>query len=96
MMWRVDMNSETFIALVMGRRWLTILLSLLVILALAAGARYVAFGVDYRNHFSKDDPNLVSLEQLEGVFSFADTALVAVAPRNGTIFKIRQEITASI
>ena len=80
------MNLETCIALVMGRRWLTILLSLLVILALTAGAQFVAVGVDYRNHFSKDDPHLIALEELEDTYSFADTALVAVAPQDGTIF----------
>ncbi len=80
------MKLEACIALVMGRRWLTILLSLLVILALTAGAQFVAVGVDYRNHFSKDDPHLIALEELEDTYSFADTALVAVAPQDGTIF----------
>ena len=71
----------------MGRRWLTILLSLLVMLALAAGARYlVEVDVDVRNHFGNDDPHIVALEQLEDTYSLSDTALVAVAPQNGTIF----------
>ena len=81
------MNLESGIALVMGRRWLTILLSLLVMLVLAAGARYiVVVDVDVRNHFSKDDPHIVALEQLEDTYALSDAALVAVAPRNGTIF----------
>ena len=71
----------------MGRRWLTILLSLLVMVALAAGARYiVVVDVDVRNHFSNDDPHIIALEQLEDTYSLSDTALVAVAPQNGTIF----------
>ena len=71
----------------MGRRWLTILLSLLVMLALAAGARYlVEVDVDVRNHFGNDDPHIVALERLEDTYSLSDTALVAVAPQNGTIF----------
>ena len=81
------MNLESCIALAMGRRWLTILLSLLVLLALTAGTLHIVqVDVDYRNHFSKDDPQLVALEQLEDTYAISDTALVAVAPQNGTIF----------
>ena len=81
------MNLETSIALIMGRRWLTILLSLLVILALAAGAQYlVSVDVDVRNHFKKNDPHIVALDQLEDTYAISDTVLIAVAPQSGTIF----------
>ena len=81
------MNLETCIAHIMGRRWLTILLSAVVVLALTAGAMYIVqVDVDFRNHFGKDDPRLVALEQLEDTYSISDTALVAVAPQKGTIF----------
>ena len=81
------MNLESSIALLMERRWLTISLSLLVMLALAAGARHIEMvDVDVRNHFGKDDPHIVALEQLEDTYALSDAALVAVAPQNGTIF----------
>ena len=81
------MSPDSCIALVMGRRWLTILLSLLVMLVLAAGARHIiVVDVDVRNHFGKDDPHIVALEQLEDTYSLSDGALVAVAPKSGTIF----------
>ena len=71
----------------MGRRWLTILLSVVVMLALTAGAMYIVqVDVDVRNHFSKDDPHIIALDQLEDTYALSDTALVAVAPQNGTIF----------
>ena len=81
------MNLESCIAHIMRRRWLTILLSLLVVLALTAGAQYIVnVDVDFRNHFDKDDPRLIALEQLEETYAISDTALVAVAPQSGTIF----------
>ena len=56
-------------------------------LALAAGAQFIVqVDVDFRNHFSEDDPRLVALDQLEDTYAISDTALVAVAPKNGTIF----------
>ena len=83
----MNCNSESCIALIMDRRWLTILLSLLVMLGLASGARYiVAVDVDVRNHFSADDPHIIALEQLEKTYALSDAALVAVAPRDGSIF----------
>ena len=81
------MNLESFIAMIMARRWLTILLSLLVMLVLAAGAtRLTVVDVDFRNHFSESDPHLVALEQLEETYALSDVVLVAVAPHSGTIF----------
>ena len=81
------MNLESSIALVMDRRWLTILLSLIVMIALAAGAMFIVnVDVDVRNHFSKQDPHIVALEQLEDTYALSDAALVTVAPRNGTVF----------
>ena len=81
------MNLETGIALVMGRRWLTLLLCLLALVALAAGAgRIVAVDVDVRNHFAHDNPYIVALDELEETYALSDTALVALAPRDGTVF----------
>ena len=81
----IDLDSS--IAHIMRRRWLTILLSVIVMLLLAAGAQnLVSVDVDSRNHFSKDDPNLVALEQLEGTYAISDTMLVALAPKSGTVF----------
>ena len=83
----VSMSIEACISLVMGRRWLTILFSSIVILALAAGARHiVVVDVDVRNHFGHDDPHIIALEQLEDTYALSDAALVAVAPKDGTIF----------
>ena len=52
-----------------------------------AGAQHIVnVDVDFRNHFSKDDPNLVALEEMEETYAFSDTVLLAVAPQSGTIF----------
>ena len=81
------MNLKACISLIVSRRWLTIALSLLVVLALAAGAaRIAAVDVDVRNHFGTDDPHIVALEKLEATYALSDAALVAVAPQNGRVF----------
>ncbi|MDE2789421.1 MAG: MMPL family transporter [Paracoccaceae bacterium] len=81
------MNFEACIAFVVNRRWLALMLSFVVVLALAAGARHiVVVDVDVRNHFGNDDPHIVALERLEETYALSDSVLVAVAPRDGTVF----------
>ncbi len=81
------MTLEKWTTHVVRRRWLTLSVSLLVVLFLAAGAgRIVEVDVDVRNHFAKDDPYIIALEQLEETYALSDTALVAVAPTSGNVF----------
>ncbi len=81
------MNPSSFTALIMARRWQVILLALALVAALAAGAQYIVpVDVDIRNHFNKNDPHLIALEDLEDTYAISDTVLVAVAPKNGTVF----------
>ncbi len=80
-------HVESFIATIVARPRLTILLSLLVVIALAAGStRLTTVEVEFRNHFSESDPHIVALDQLEERYALSDVVLVAVAPREGTVF----------
>ncbi len=81
------MNVYEFFNLVVRYRWLTIFLSLLIVTVFAAGVtRIVTVDVDFRNHFNKDDPHLVKLEEMEDLFALSDSALVVIAPSTETIF----------
>ena len=81
------MNPSSFTALIMARRWQVILLALALTAILAAGAQFIVpVAVDFRNHFNKNDPHLIALENLEDTYAISDTVLVAVAPKNGTVF----------
>ena len=82
-------SSSRFFDLVVGRRFRTIGITLLVIAALTAGALHlVTVQVGIRNHFNADDPHLVKLEQFEATYAVSDSILVIVAPPapNDTIF----------
>ena len=82
-----EVNLDSFISIVLGRRWLTILVGSIVVCALAAGMMFiVTVEVDVRNHFSEGDPRIAALDRLENTYSLTDTALVAVAPQDNTIF----------
>lgn len=71
---------------VLGRPWLTLLLSAALCLIAAAGVRGLSFDPDYRAFFSDDNPDLVALEALEKRFSRAETLVIGIAPPDGQIF----------
>lgn len=73
-------------AFVLGRPWLTLLLSAALCLAAAAGGHGLRFDPDYRAFFGEDNPDLVALEALEKRFSRAETLVIGVAPPDGRVF----------
>ena len=80
------MQLERYIAAVLHRRWLVVVLATLVMLAIAAGARFITVTNDYRVLFSEDNPQLAAFDALENTYSVSNAALIAIAPRDGSVF----------
>ena len=53
---------------------------------MTAGARYLTAADDFRILLGKDNPQLTAFEALENTYSASNTALIAIAPRKGTVF----------
>jgi hypothetical protein len=66
--------------------WLTILLSLAVVMVMASGAKHLAFKTDYRVFFSADNPQLLAFEALEAQYTKNDNVMFILAPRDGNAF----------
>ena len=71
---------------VLRRRWLVVALATLLMLAVTAGARFIGVTNDYRSMFAADNPQLAALDALEDTYSASNLALIAVAPREGSVF----------
>ncbi|MCK5897360.1 MAG: MMPL family transporter [Cocleimonas sp.] len=71
----------------MQHRILSIIVSLLIALATAAGAKNLVFTNDYRVFFSGDDPHLLAFESLQDTYTKNDNVLIALAPDDGVVFK---------
>ena len=80
------MQLERYIAAVLRRRWLVVVLATLVMLAITAGARFITVTNDYRVLFSADNPQLAAFDALENTYSASNAALIAVVPRAGSVF----------
>ena len=80
------LRLDTYIAAILRRRWLVVALATLVMLATTAGVRFITVTNDYRVLFSADNPQLAAFNALENTYSVSNTALIAIAPREGSVF----------
>jgi uncharacterized protein len=70
-------------------RWLTLLLSVFIFGALAAGAKNLKFSTDYRVYFGPGNPQLLAFEELQNVYAKNDNLLMMLEPRDGDVFQPR-------
>ncbi|MFQ5508542.1 MAG: RND family transporter [Leptospirillia bacterium] len=80
------MFARHFGAWVVKYRWWILLITPLLVMAMASGGRFLSFSTDYRMFFSEDNPQLVAFEQLQNRYTKNDSVLFAVAPRDGNVF----------
>ncbi len=64
-----------------------ILLSILAVMAITAGAKNLEFDNNYRVFFSGDNPDLAAFEKIEKVFSKTDNILYTIKPKSGDVFQ---------
>ena len=80
------MQLERYTDAVLRYRWLVVALATLVMLAITAGARFITVTNDYRILFGEDNPQLAAFDALENTYSASKAVLIAVAPRDGSVF----------
>ncbi|VAX22750.1 Predicted exporter of the RND superfamily [hydrothermal vent metagenome] len=71
---------------VVRRRWVIIVISILVMLAAASGMRFLTFNNDSRVFFSDENPQLKALDALENTYTKNNNILFVVAPKGGEVF----------
>lgn len=67
-------------------RWWIILSSLLLIGLASSGASKIGFNDDNRVYFSKENPQLNALEELENTYTKNENVLFVLAPEDGNVF----------
>ena len=67
-------------------RWLVILTSIIGVLALASGGRFLSFNNDYRVFFSADNPQLLAFEELQATYTKSDNILIMLEPTSKDVF----------
>jgi uncharacterized protein len=67
-------------------RWLIIFASVLLTMLMASGMQNLAFNPDSRVFFSKQNPQLVAMEELENTFVKNENIYIALRAKDGDIF----------
>jgi len=67
-------------------RWPVVAIAALFMLAMVSGARFIGVTNDYRSFFDEDNPQLVALHALEATYTASKIALIAIAPKSGSVF----------
>lgn len=79
-------SREFYSVFILRYRWVVLALTTLVMLALAAGAPQLTVSGSYRTLFGKDNPHLLAFDKLQDTYAASRSALIAVAPREGSVF----------
>ena len=77
---------DRYINTVLNYRWLVAGFATLVMLGLTAGVQFITTTNDYRIMFGEDNPQLAAFDALENTYSASNRALIAIAPRAGSVF----------
>ena len=86
---------ESYANWLMRWRWLMILATIVLVLLIASGGRFLVFENDYRIFFSKENPQLNAFEKLQDTYTKNDNVLFVLAPKNGDIFT-RENLAALV
>ncbi|MCY3813550.1 MAG: MMPL family transporter [Gammaproteobacteria bacterium] len=70
----------------LARPWLVVAVTALSMLILSAGAVSIGVTNDHRVLFDERNPQLLAYQALEATYTESDTALIAVAPDEGSVF----------
>ena len=77
---------DRYSAAILRFRWPVVVLAVLIMLITGAGMRFITVAHDYRILFSEQNPHLLAFDALENTYSASNNALIAVAPREGSVF----------
>ena len=82
----IDRFAAQFTRGVIARRWLVLMLSLMLALGAGYGAKNLEFSTNYRVFFSDANPELQAFENLQDTYTRNDNFLFVFEPKEGKAF----------
>ena len=80
-------RGDGFARLILNNPLLSLFVSVLLLLGAGYGAKNLSMSSDYRYYFDEDNPQRQAFEKIQNVYSKEDSALIVIAPSDGTVFK---------
>ncbi len=82
----IDNFASRMANIIINNRLAVILLSLLVVMLAGSGGRFLDFSTNYRDFFSKANPELQAFDQLQTTYSKNDNILFVLEPASKQVF----------
>ena len=79
-------HVDRYFDFILRCRWRVLALATLIMLAVAAGVPGITVSSSYRVLFGEDNPHLLAFDNLQDTYSASRSALIAIAPRDGSVF----------
>ena len=79
-------SLDRYTAFMLRHRWLVLASAVAVMLALTAGVQFITISNEWRDMLDEDNPQLVAFDALEDTYTATNAAVVAVAPKGGSVF----------
>lgn len=90
------MLIKAYVEWITRNRYLVIFLSLLALVVISFGITKIAFKTDLRIYFSKENPQVTALDNIEKTYTKSDNVLFVLAPKNGVFNKEILSIVADL
>ena len=78
--------AKKYAEFILRHKWVTLILVVLWIMGMGAGAQHLTFTADYRVFFSEDNPQLVAFEDLQDTYTRNDNVMFLLVPKAGQVF----------
>ena len=82
----IAVSPDRYTAFMLRHRWLVLASAVAVMLVLTAGLQFITISNDWRDMLDEDNPQLVAFDTLEDTYTATNAAVIAVAPKGGSVF----------
>ncbi len=78
--------TKNYAEFIIRHKIITVILSVMMVMAMGFGAQFLTFTNDYRVFFGEDNPQLLAFEELQDTYSKNDNVMFMLVPEDGKVF----------
>ena len=81
-----SVSLDRYTAFMLRYRWPVLAAAAVAVVVLTVGTHFITISNDWRDNFDRDNPQLVTFDALEDTYTATHAAVIAVAPKGGSVF----------
>ncbi len=81
-----SLSLDRYAAFMLRHRWPVLASAVAAVVVLTAGTHFITVSNDWRDNIDENSPQLVAFDALENTYTATHAAVIAVAPKRGSVF----------